>query len=191
MRMASHWKNIIIIGWQFNLNKQHEWGVQVQLVKTRVLAGIAWLMSRPFCGALCSERERSWDSLNLPQKRISRQSCQSHTNKPARVIHSLHLKTADPQIAKIKMNYYVYCASFYFVFPSSASVYVDLWWFVSSFPYAGWVGELREVRALVRIVWIQTVVFIWWSYCDALRCELIIKISGVCLWSDLGLEWRN
>lgn len=41
---------------------------QVQLVKRGVLAGITWLVSRPFCDALCSERERSWDGLNPASK---------------------------------------------------------------------------------------------------------------------------
>ncbi len=33
--------------------------------------------------------------------------------------------------------------------------------------------------------------FLWWSDCDGLGCELLIKVSGVCLRRHLRLEGRD
>lgn len=37
----------------------------------------------------------------------------------------------------------------------------------------------------------EILTFLWWGDCDGLSCELLIKVSGVCLRRHLRLERRN
>lgn len=63
----------------------------------------------------------------------------------------------------------------------------------SSFPTAGRVRELREVWSSLVVQTVHPILieFLRWGDCDGLSCELLIKVSGVCLRRHLRLERRN